>query len=213
MFQSVSKRKRSSGLRGLRLHLQQFKLVPFPSPCRFTNRMQPDSDSTTPDNSPLATQRLRATAYHEAGHAVMAMIVGRPVQKLTIAPGNLQTGGIRLGACEMKKGKAKASNDWLEDSVLILLAGMVSEAHFTGEYCQRGATQDLLAVRQLLNQRAGNARQLERLQRRLLDKTEHLLADESISQAVERIVEELLLKTTISGRAVQHFYDQATQDT
>jgi ATP-dependent Zn protease len=174
--------------------------------------MPTESDSTPPAHSELATQRLRATAFHEAGHAVMAMIVGRPVQKLTIAPGNLQTGGIRLGACEMKKGKAKASNDWLEDSVLILLAGMVAEAHFTGEYCQRGATQDLLAVRQLLNQRAGNARQLERLQRRLLDKTEHLLADEPTSQAIERIAEELLLKTTISGRAVQYYFDQITHD-
>lgn len=158
-----------------------------------------------------AAEQLRATAYHEAGHAVMAMIVGRPVHKLTIASGQLQTGGVRLGACEMKKGKAKASNDWLEDTVLILLAGMVAEGHFTGRYSPSGAAQDLQAVRQLLNQRVSNDRQLERLQRRLLDKAEHLLADESATKAIATIVQELLQKQTISGRAVQHFFNQASR--
>ncbi len=160
-----------------------------------------------------AAQQLRATAFHEAGHAVMALIVGRSVHKLTIATGNLQTGGIRLGACEMKKGKAKSTNDWLEDSVLILLAGMVAESQLTGQYCPRGAAQDLLAVRQLLNQRSGSERQFERLQRRMLDKAEYLLADAQSTKAIELIADELLLKTTISGRAVQHFYDLANNAT
>lgn len=171
------------------------------------------NDAPTGDaqnNQTAPDPRLVATAYHEAGHAVMAMIVGRPVQKVTITPGNLQTGGVRLGACEMKKGRLKSPKDWLEDEVLILLAGMVAEAQFTGEYCEQGARLDLLAVRRLLQTRAGTERQLERLQRRLLDKTEHELSDTGNSKAITTIAQELILRQTISGRAVQHFYNQAT---
>lgn len=153
--------------------------------------------------------QLTATAYHEAGHAVMASLVGRPIQKVSIAPGKLQTGGGRLGVCQIQKGRIKASKDWLEDEVMILFSGMVAEAHFTGQYCQDGAGQDLRGITRLLRTRPGTERQLEKVQRRMLDKTEHLLRDEPNAQAIRWIAEELLAKTTISGRAVKHILHQA----
>lgn len=163
------------------------------------------------EQSDAAALRLTATAYHEAGHAVMGLSLGRPIHKVTIAPGQLQTGGVRLGACKIQKGRFKASQDWLEDEVLILLAGLVAEAHFTDQHCQQGAAQDLQAVRRLLQSRATNERQLERLERRLLDKAEHLLSDEGHARAIELIAGELLQKETISGRAVRHLFEQALQ--
>jgi ATP-dependent Zn protease len=157
----------------------------------------------------LAAQRLAATAYHEAGHAVMALSLGRPIQKVTISPTQLQTGGMRLGVCEIKKGRLKASKDAREDEVLILLAGMVAEARFSGQYCQLGAAGDLRSVRRLLESRTSNERQFKRLQQRLLDKTEHQLRDQGHAQAVALIADQLVEKTTISGRAARHFFDQA----
>ena len=94
--------------------------------------------------------KLLATAWHEAGHALVAAIVGRPIQKVTITPANLQTGGVRLGAVKFQKGRSKSTNDWLEDEVLILLAGMVAESKFTGQYCDDGARQDSRAGRNLI---------------------------------------------------------------
>ncbi|QDV70662.1 ATP-dependent zinc metalloprotease FtsH [Rosistilla carotiformis] len=167
-----------------------------------------------PAADPAARQaaiELTATAYHEAGHAVMAISLGRPIQKVTIAPGPLQTGGYRLGVCELRKGRGRASQDVIEDEALILLAGMVAEARFTGRYCPRGAAADLRTVERVLEGRAKTQRQLERLQRRLLDKTEHLLSDEAHAVAIERIAKELIEKTTISGRAVRHLFEQAQQ--
>ncbi|GAB5402875.1 MAG: cell division protein FtsH [Aureliella sp.] len=155
----------------------------------------------------------RQTAYHEAGHAVMAFSLGRPIQKVTIAPGKLQTGGVRLGVCEMQKGRSKPTDDWLEDEVLILLAGMVAESHVTHQYNPRGASQDLRAVERLLASRAKNEKALHRLHRRMLDKTEHILGDSLHSRAVQLVAEELLAKVTISGRAVRHFFQQAEQQT
>ncbi len=141
----------------------------------------------------------------------MALALGRPIQKVTITPAQQPAGGARLGACKIQKGRFKPSDDWLEDEVLILLAGMVAEAHFTEKYCQQGAAQDLRHARRLLQNRASNERQLERLESRMLDKTEHLLSDEGNARAVQLIAGELVQKTTISGRAARHLFQQAMQ--
>ena len=155
--------------------------------------------------------QLAATAYHEAGHALMATIVGRLIQKVTISPGKMQTGGNRLGVCQMQKGRTKSTKDWLEDEVLILFAGMVAESQLTGQYCHVGAGEDLRMIHRLLRDRPGSQRQVERFERRLFDKTAHILSDQANTQAIRWTAEELLLKTTISGRAVRHFLQQAEQ--
>ncbi len=167
--------------------------------------------SAAPSPAEAADPRLTATAYHEAGHAVMALLLGRAVHKVTVAPGQMLR-GVRLGACEMRKGRMKASNDPLEDEVLILLAGMVAESQWSGQYCRQGASQDLRAVRRLLSHdRAHKERQLERLEQRLIDKTEHLLCDAAAVEAIRSVASALVEKTTLSGRAVRHLLTQAQQ--
>lgn len=168
-----------------------------------------DLDKAANDQPDPASAQLTATAYHEAGHAVMALSLGRLIQKVTIQPGRSQFGETRLGVCEFRKGRSKASRSLRQDEVLILFAGMVAEARFTGQYCQSGATQDLLAIKRLLQDRATSESQAGRLQRRLLDKTEHLLRDEGHVRAIELIAGELIQNTTISGRAARHFFEQA----
>ena len=56
------------------------------------------------DQSDPASMRL-AAAYHEAGHAVMALSLGRLIQKVTILPSKSQFGEVRLGVCEIRKGR------------------------------------------------------------------------------------------------------------
>ncbi|TWU11118.1 cell division protein FtsH [Allorhodopirellula heiligendammensis] len=171
----------------------------------------PDSKTPPTQPSPGADDALVATAHHEAGHAVMAVSLGRHIHKVTIAPGKMAFGGTRLGHCEIKKGRAKGVNDRLEDDVLILLAGMVAEARFTGQYCHRGAGRDLDDVANLLCTRAASPRQHETLRRRMIAKTEHILSDDAHVAAIRTIAGELLDKTTISGRAVRHHFQQAQQ--
>ena len=150
-----------------------------------------------------------ATAFHEAGHAVMALSFGCPIKKVTIVPGRSSQGQYRLGVCELQKGRSVNARNRLDDEIVILFAGMVAEAHFTGHYCENGAAEDLRMIRRLLCRRVGSEKQHERLHRRLLARTEHLLGDEGTALAVEMVAEELLQKQTISGRAVRHFYQQA----
>ena len=74
---------------------------------------------------------LKATAFHEAGHAVMALILDRAISKVTIAPGQSHLGVQRLGACHLQKGRPKNSQDFLEDEV------MMKDTHWGG-YVQCG---------------------------------------------------------------------------
>jgi ATP-dependent Zn protease len=143
-----------------------------------------------------------ATAYHEAGHAVVALVLGRPVQGVSVLPHR-----EHLGVCQFAKGVSRPSEDWLEREILIALGGVAAEARLTGQYAWNMATRDLRYVRALAEQRAGE-RQAERLERRLLAKVEHLLAKESHWLAVERIAAELLRCGEISGRAARHLFRQ-----
>lgn len=151
-----------------------------------------------------------ATAYHEAGHAVMALLLGRPVEKVTICPQQLQTGGHRLGACRIQKGRSKASADALEDEVLILLSGMVAESYCTGRFSAAGASQDLRIARRLLANRAPQERQLERLIQRLTAKAQHRLSGDVNRRTIILVAEELIQHETISGRAVRHLFQRAS---
>jgi len=143
------------------------------------------------------------TAYHEAGHAVVAIMVGRSVQKVSIVPNR-----TRIGACEIKKGRFQPSGDWLEDDVLIMFAGAVAESRLSGRYHWQGAEQDLRNIRRLTRSRAGDETRAEKLERRLLAKTEHLLGDDVTWKTVEQIATELLARETISGRSAMHIHNQ-----
>jgi len=153
-----------------------------------------------------------ATAYHEAGHAVMAIALGRSIHKVTIAPGQSHIGVQHLGVCHIKGGRSKSSKDRLEDDVMILLSGLVAEAVWTGRYAPEGAMQDLRQVRRHAQTRAEGERQVERLERRLLQKTQHHLSDPAMWRAIELIADELLRCQTISGRCARHFFEQAQSE-
>lgn len=142
------------------------------------------------------------TAYHEAGHGVVAMALNRRIERISIIPNSL-----RLGQCQIGKGRSR--EDWLEMEVLIMLGGMAAEARFTGIEDRDGARTDLLNVRRLLRSRTDSERQLERLEQRFFSKTEHLLDQESNWLAVQWIAQELVLKEVMSGRAALHFYERA----
>jgi ATP-dependent Zn protease len=145
-----------------------------------------------------------ATAYHEAGHAVIALALGRPIQRVTILADR-----EHAGTCAFGKAVFRPSEDWLEREALIALAGLAAEARLTGVYEMDGAAKDRRYVAELARQRAGDARKAERLERRLLSKAEYLLSREDNWRAVERLAAELLRVGTISGRAARHLYEEA----
>jgi len=146
-----------------------------------------------------------ATAYHEAGHAVLALALGRPVHGVSVRPNR-----DHLGYCQFKKAVFRPSEDWLEREILIALGGIAAEAIHTGTYAWDEAERDLDYVRDLAGQRAGD-RKAERLERRLLNKAEHLLIKAGHWRAVELIAAELLRRGEVSGRAARHLFDEGVR--
>lgn len=161
-----------------------------------------NSDSSE-EPSAVSPERW-ATAYHEAGHAVMALMLGRNVHRVSIVP--KQT---RLGACELRKDVARITKDPLEADALVLLAGMVGESRHTGKYQPQAASSDLRQVQQLAAMRSGNPDAAPRQVRRWLDKTEHLLDQPENALAIRMIAQQLIEREKISGRNAAHHYQQA----
>jgi len=157
------------------------------------------------NNNPHSDQRIH-TAYHEAGHAVIAIVVGRNVNKVSIIPG-----GNKLGVCKMSKGRKKASQDVLEAELLILLAGMAAEGRKSGRYNMQGASQDLRDAVKLALMRAGNAKQAGKVLKRTLDKVHNLFDQTATWNATKSIAEALLASDSISGREADHHYKLALE--
>jgi len=143
------------------------------------------------------------TAYHEAGHAVIALALGRPVAHVSILPDRKF-----LGMCQFQKPVFRPTEDWLEREILIALGGIAAEARHTGNYAWQGAAHDQRYVRSLVVRRAGGERQADRLERRMLAKAEHLLSQDGCWRAVELIAAELMRCGSISGRTARHLYDR-----
>jgi hypothetical protein len=152
-----------------------------------------------PETSPYD----EVTAYHEAGHAVIALTLDRPVHRVSVLPNR-----ERLGQCEFGKGRFKQSEDALEREILIALAGLAAEARHTGTYQMEAANRDLRYVRRLVLERKSE-RAAPRYEERLLSKVEAILNDDATWHAVELIAAELLKHGVISGRAARHLYEQA----
>src|SRR5437870_327275 len=85
------------------------------------------------------------TAYHEAGHAVMALLHDRPVAGVSI-----EADREGLGQCLFGKAVFRPTEDWIEREVLIALAGLAAEALRFGEGQFEGAERDRRYARGLL---------------------------------------------------------------
>ncbi len=92
----------------------------------------------------MSEEEKRNTAYHEAGHALVAYMLPNadPLHKVTIIPR-----GSSLGVTMQlpEKDQYTYSKEYMEDSIAILLAGRAAEGIFL-DNCTTGASNDLERV-------------------------------------------------------------------
>ena len=74
------------------------------------------------------------TAYHEAGHAVAALVLGRPVAWVSVRPDRKF-----LAICAFAKGVFRPPEDWAAREAIIALAAPAAEAGLPGEPDWAGA--------------------------------------------------------------------------
>lgn len=80
---------------------------------------------------PLDIRRM-AVAVHEAGHALVALLHKRNVTEAALHPPHGLSGETRFeGAGELLLDlNTKADRHFIEDAIVILLAGQIAEAHY-----------------------------------------------------------------------------------
>ncbi|QYO77752.1 AAA family ATPase [Devosia salina] len=163
-----------------------------------------------PDTRP--TELRRAVALHEAGHAVMALYLGRPVHSVSILPGAGHEGETDIA--EPPAGIITAGV--LEDNVRILLAGRAADM-LAGRGANTGARSDIARAAELIHdacfelflygptrQWAGQGAEFKD-RRRLVEERLGRLLDETIAiltplrLALEAVTEALLAKPVLTG--------------
>jgi hypothetical protein len=87
---------------------------------------------------------LWPTAYHEAGHAVMALRLGRRFRYATVRPEEDRLGHVRYYAANYRPdgGDSDAARLTTEQHILTLLAGAAAERRFAGRTDRVGAKAD-----------------------------------------------------------------------
>jgi ATP-dependent Zn protease len=156
-------------------------------------------------------------AYHEAGHAVMAMLCGIRVLRVT-----LKFEYATLGATETddapRMAHSQAERELLEKHVLVSLAGSAAQSRVNPASLElmfmdsgdRDAAAGLLRL--LLSEDATEERITELTESWMERAVEHI-AGRTVWRAVETIATELQEKYLLSGAEVQRLFDGSMGDT
>ncbi|CAN7684223.1 AAA family ATPase [Rhizobium sp. LjRoot30] len=99
-----------------------------------------------PQTRLLTADEVRASALHEIGHAVVAVILGhRHLNKVVISkelPTRTETAVTSIGHAHFSGGPARRVRSWYEDEICVMLASIAAETVFLGCH-DDGAANDL----------------------------------------------------------------------
>lgn len=163
--------------------------------------------STKPTRSAAKPSKLELVAYHEAGHAVVSVVERRPIISVTVEPGDDYLGRVLnspIGQSfnpEIDSGRRTRAR--IEAEIRICFAGCLAESKLLGKEVRAGAEQDLEIASNLTTYVTGSVEETSAYLEWLIVATRQLIAQTRHWKAIETLAAELLLKTTISGRAAR----------
>lgn len=154
-----------------------------------------------------------ATAYHEAGHAVMRLMLGRSVTRATI-----KSEGDTLGSVGHRPAKVDtewlgedwATRRWAETAIMVALAGPEAEQRLTGSRNGAGAASDDAWVHEVSVDAEGYADERRQAYLRWLQlKVRDWVNDSQFWRQVEAVAAALLERETLTGAEVDRIRRQA----
>jgi Peptidase family M41 len=156
----------------------------------------------------MHNKAMRATAYHEAGHAVISLIERHHFQRVSIIP-NKKDG--TLGHCTSNPSpkwltpevaNTLRERKWIESEIMILLAGSAAERHMMGRHSRKGSGGDREDAIDLA-QKLYDGRVLERFLDFMVELTRDAVANPVTWLKIEAVAHALLDRGTLSGKEVR----------
>lgn len=158
----------------------------------LTDNNLTDMSALTDPVTGLPLHRIVGTAYHEAGHAVMATLLSVDVIEAVIDPRNSEVSeGAIYGFVRHEKARST------EDHAQIALAGFVAEMLLTGEQNRAGASTDIESLAQRFRVEGEGERLIRSHAVYIAEKCRSLLIE--AWPLVVLVAEELLRRRRLSG--------------
>lgn len=153
-------------------------------------------------------KRRQETAFHEAGHAAMALTLGRPIRRIVMTPN--EEDGSEAAVHQHRQPTFLndldfyLGNGWKKavPKLLSLFAGPVSQQMFTGEWDHVGAASDNEQIFQIVERVTINDAEAAALRQWAFERTKNLLRRPDVWRRVRLIAAELMTRDTITGKDV-----------
>jgi hypothetical protein len=170
-------------------------------------------------NGTLRTRpsELECIAYHEAGHAVVAVALGRAVNRVSIIPDEERD---TLGHCANRKmpffhpdyDYDRKTRALAEREILIYIAGGIAEARVRGRHNHVGARADIGMAMDMAARMSGDTEEASAYLAWLHARAKNLVAVPWHWRAVEKVAAVLLARQRISGQAVRRLFQEALDE-
>lgn len=150
------------------------------------------------------------SAYHEAGHAFMALYVGAKVHSITITP-DRDDGPARYADAQILwPASPRLSKTEISKEVMVALAGPVTEMIYRGEPYHPAVISEWAADWKMAWTAAGRIVKDERQRLTFVEETTRTLyrffRNDEIWQAIAAIVDELVAHETLEAEDVEAVY-------
>jgi hypothetical protein len=161
------------------------------------------------------TKKLESTAYHEAGHAVMAYHVRRRFKYVTIEQEEDSLGHILLSrwpkGIEPGIDSGARVENYLKNSILIDLAGHAAERLFKGRNNWVGSRQDVQTAVEFADYVCGSNEESQAYVKWLFIKARNIIRLEPYWDSIKALAKELLIKKKIGYMAARKIIKDASE--
>lgn len=151
-------------------------------------------------------RKLKSTAYHEAGHAVVSFFLHRPFRFVTIKPGGDSLGRMVGRPSDYRRRLRMAEKGYIDVvDACIAAAGCEAEKKLTGRYNHRGAGKDydaILDIARGVGEDGGGRSENSPMAKAIADasfkEARYLLNQPWAAEAVREVAKELLRRETLN---------------